>query len=351
MIDFRHARAEDFLPTVDDDSVDLVLVDPPYFREIDQKWDRQWPDEQSYLEWLAGMCAEWSRVLRHNGSLYCFASPSMSWKVAAVIGRRFNVLNVIRWEKPTAQQKKASPEQQRRYINSWEACVFAELPGADSTARGESGYGAALDEARGMVFEPLRAYFVAERDRRGLSTKSVVDGCELLNASHFFTASQWRMPNKEAWKKLRQLFGPGYLPRPYDELKAEYDELKAEYDELKAEYEHRRRPFSVEHGARNRPDLWTYDVPTGDDRHPCEKPLDMLRDIIRTSTRPGAVVLDCFGGRASTACACVDTKRNFIGSEMGDHWHARGVERIEDHKLTPRPAQMREISGPLFGGP
>lgn len=35
-------------------------------------------------------------------------------------------------------------------------------------------------------------------------------------------------------------------------------------------------------------------------KHPCEKPLDLIRHIIEASSRPGDVVLDTFVGSGST---------------------------------------------------
>lgn len=39
--------------------------------------------------------------------------------------------------------------------------------------------------------------------------------------------------------------------------------------------------------------------------HPCQKPVGLLRYLLRKATRPGDVVLDPFAGSGSTAVACV----------------------------------------------
>ena len=57
-----------FLESIDDNSVDMILTDPPYFIGFDggQGWDSQWQNESDYLSW----CKEWSdhlvRVLKPN---------------------------------------------------------------------------------------------------------------------------------------------------------------------------------------------------------------------------------------------------------------------------------------------
>jgi DNA modification methylase len=49
----------DFIKTLEDNSVDMVLTDPPYFIGFDggKGWDSQWKSEKEYLDW----CDEWSR--------------------------------------------------------------------------------------------------------------------------------------------------------------------------------------------------------------------------------------------------------------------------------------------------
>jgi DNA modification methylase len=60
-----------YLSTIASDSIDYVLVDPPYFIGFDggKGWDRQWSTEQEYLNW----CKEWTqecvRVLKPNRML------------------------------------------------------------------------------------------------------------------------------------------------------------------------------------------------------------------------------------------------------------------------------------------
>jgi site-specific DNA-methyltransferase (adenine-specific) len=61
----------EYLETLESDSVDLVLTDPPYFIGFDggKGWDSQWKNEYDYLTW----CAQWThqcvRVLKPNRML------------------------------------------------------------------------------------------------------------------------------------------------------------------------------------------------------------------------------------------------------------------------------------------
>ena len=60
----------ELLRTLDDDSIDLVLTDPPYFGIVANDWDNQWEDEIGYLEWCRAWTDECVRVLKPNRCMY-----------------------------------------------------------------------------------------------------------------------------------------------------------------------------------------------------------------------------------------------------------------------------------------
>lgn len=69
-------------------------------------------------------------------------------------------------------------------------------------------------------------------------------------------------------------------------------------------------------------------VPPAKKIHPVEKPAALLRQLIESSTVPGEVVLDMFGGSGSTAQAAIETNRNFITIEKDPAFYAGIVDRL-----------------------
>ncbi len=67
--------------------------------------------------------------------------------------------------------------------------------------------------------------------------------------------------------------------------------------------------------AQPLPDVqpWIY---SGNKAHPTEKAVGILTPLVRTFTRPGALVLDPFSGSGSTAVASALTGRGYIGIEL-----------------------------------
>jgi adenine-specific DNA-methyltransferase len=303
------------MQSLPDNSIDLICTDPPYFRVKKEWWDRQWDKPEGFLAWIDKLAEQWQRILKPNGSLYCFASPKMSARVEVKLGERFNVLNNIRWTKDAGWHQKAKKEEARQYQNPWESIIFCEHYGADNAAKGEAGYGAKCDELRGFVFAPIADYLKAERDKAGWQNEDakIAVGHSPSSGCHWFDRSQWTFPTQivyETW----QVKATGYFTRPYEELRLEYEEL--------------RRPFSVSADVPYT-DVWTFPtVSSYPGKHPCEKPAAMLEHIINASSRPGGVVLDCFAGSGSTLVAAKKLNRQYMGIEIDLHWVTFANQRL-----------------------
>ena len=66
--------------------------------------------------------------------------------------------------------------------------------------------------------------------------------------------------------------------------------------------------------------------------HPTQKPIKLINRIVEMSTNKGEIVLDPFMGSGTTAIACLNSNRNFIGFEMDKEYFDMANERIDKHK-------------------
>jgi len=62
--------------------------------------------------------------------------------------------------------------------------------------------------------------------------------------------------------------------------------------------------------------------------HPTQKPLTILKKLIFTSSKEGDIVLDPFMGIGSTAVACKELKRNYIGCELNPKYVEWAKKRL-----------------------
>lgn len=65
--------------------------------------------------------------------------------------------------------------------------------------------------------------------------------------------------------------------------------------------------------------------------HPTQKPVGLMEYIIKTYTNENDVVLDNTMGSGTTAIACINLKRKFIGIEQSKEYFETATKRINDY--------------------
>jgi site-specific DNA-methyltransferase (adenine-specific) len=65
--------------------------------------------------------------------------------------------------------------------------------------------------------------------------------------------------------------------------------------------------------------------------HPTQKPVALFEYLIKTYTNEGETVLDNCMGSGTTAIACINTGRNYIGFEKEEKYYNIILERIKKH--------------------
>jgi site-specific DNA-methyltransferase (adenine-specific) len=68
-IDLKNMDSLQYLSLIEDNSMDIILTDPPYFIGYDggKGWDSQWNSEKDYLDWCFKWTRECVRVLKDTG--------------------------------------------------------------------------------------------------------------------------------------------------------------------------------------------------------------------------------------------------------------------------------------------
>ena len=304
---------------IPDGSVDLIVMDPPYFRVMTEDylgnkydWDDQWKDREDYLTWMGGgVFSECERILKDKGSLFCFADDMMSPYVHVEADKHFKPLNEIIWVKPNGRTNLGWATY-RKFSPVTERIIFCEK----KNSVGMPATGLEQIHCDPDCFKTIRGYLVEERDRlmadKGLDmTQFRRFFTELTGTArmeyHYFGDYQWLLPTEDLYHLMQTT---GYWRREYEDL---------------------RRPFNQ---GKNYTDVWTYCITSTyeDCTHPTQKPLDMIERMVRTCTNPNDVVLDPFMGSGTTACACVRTGRHYIGFETDRGYYEGALKRIAETK-------------------
>ena len=75
--------------------------------------------------------------------------------------------------------------------------------------------------------------------------------------------------------------------------------------------------------------LYKYPLQGGKNRfHPTQKNLNLFVDLVEKHSNEGDIVLDTFSGAGTTATACKMTKRKFIGCEMMKDYYDKSIKII-----------------------
>lgn len=302
MIKYKIGKCEELIKDIPDNSVNLAILDPPYYKIVKDDWDNQWATLPEYIDWLESVLIEVKRVLTDNGSLYIFGDDFYIAYVQVMADRHFNFLNSLVWYKRNAMTLKWA-QNNRRFTPCSERLLFYAAGREGDTTGRESIYN------EKDCFKSIKAYMRDERkkcmDANGFktveefniyirevtNTKSVVD-------RHYFADSQYCFPTPELYELMQKT---GFFRREYEELRREYEEL--------------RRPFNYIPGVHE-----VFDIPiiggTDNNAHPTTKPTGLIKMLVKCASNPGDLVLDPFVGSGKTLRACRETGRDCIGFEQ-----------------------------------
>lgn len=79
-------------------------------------------------------------------------------------------------------------------------------------------------------------------------------------------------------------------------------------------------------------------------RHPTEKPLGLMKELVRLFTNPNDIVFDPFMGSGTTGVAALSLGRRFIGIEQNEEYFAEAKRRLADASI---PTLMTEVEAKM----
>lgn len=86
-------------------------------------------------------------------------------------------------------------------------------------------------------------------------------------------------------------------------------------------------------GTRYPKSVLTFRNPNQKGQHPTQKPVPLLEYLIKTYTNENELILDNCIGSGSTAVACINTNRNYIGIELQKEYVDIANKRINELQL------------------
>lgn len=120
-----HGDCLEYMSTLSDESVDLIIADPPYFR-IKGDFDFIWQNVDEYVEWCKKWILESKRILKSTGSFYLwgkigFGKGFALFKLADWMEQNF-VFEIRNW---ITQRNTRGRGTKRGFMESREELIFA----------------------------------------------------------------------------------------------------------------------------------------------------------------------------------------------------------------------------------
>lgn len=122
------------------------------------------------------------------------------------------------------------------------------------------------------------------------------------------------------WDKRTKVEADGVFGSPFE--MAWHDKIGG-YDKI----------YRIMHGGVINADRLRGEGKSPKRQHPTQKPVELMRQIILDYSKEGDLILDPFMGSWTTARACKDLGRNFVGFELSEDYCKIGEERLRQQNL------------------
>lgn len=280
----------DKLKTIKDETVDLVMADPPYFRVINQKWDYVWKTDDQYLEWTKKWIYQIIRVLRKGGTFYLFGYfRTLSHIMFSLKNTELEFRQQIILDKGLRSISGRKTSTYKLFPNVTESILF-------------------FIKDNKKFIKPL---LKKRQDKLKLSSKEIND---LLGVKSngggmwsIYTGKNIceQLPTEEYWNKLQKI-------------------LKFKYS-----YKKIAQTFNIIPGFT---DVWR-DIDFYEEKkfHPTQKPAKLIDRLVLSSSNPNDLVLDPFAGSGSTIVSCLKNHRDCITIEKNKTFFKTVDKRVESY--------------------
>jgi len=295
---------------IESGSVDLILTDLPYGTITNigdsnnivhgmknkTEWDLAIETEKIYE--IA------NRILRKNGKMVLFSQEPYTTKLIneAISNIPFSYRMI--WEKDHFANSLIAKKAPVSYFE--DILVFSK-------------------SCELNVNNEIRDYLIAERKKvkeKGYKDKDlrIMCGVSLKGGgllSHFWGHEQWMMPTEKHYKTLQQT---GFFRRPYKEIEEINNQIKKQVEST----------FNLWEGKKYKSNILRYKKDY-EGLHPCQKPILLLQDLVKTFSNENDLVVDLTCGSGSTLMACLNTNRRYLGIEKDEQYYQIAINRINGY--------------------
>ncbi len=320
-----HGDCLEEMKKLEDNSVDCIITDPPY-NVLSVEWDK---NEIDFNE----IAKEWNRILKVNGIIYIFGQMPMMFNVYNNLSKYFKFKQDLVW------YKNRGFSLTKTTFTKYHENILFFVKGNEEILKEFGKYLKKKRKEKKLTVEKLKPMI-------GMPNLYAKDNQRNIDGGFNFFETGMTSPKREYYDKLKDVLG---LDNRFDCL---FDRPNFNFDDIKLKgepYKITRKEqkvygvksnmgefTQVNEGFRNPKTVLEYSIIQGGKEyvgHPTQKPVELLKYLIKSCSNEGDVILDCFAGSFSTLIACQQLNRNGIGIELDEKFCEIGRKRLSQQSL------------------
>lgn len=297
-----HTECIEMMQKIPDSSIDMVCTDPPYFLDgLGNDWNKQTLDNKGssaivgnlpkgmrfdrnqskkFNEFYSKVSLEVYRILKPGGAFISFSSPRLYHSMAmAIEDAGFEIRDMLGWIYTQSQvkafsqnhiienDKKMNPEQKQALKD---ACNNWKTPQLKPAI-----------EPMCLAVKPIEGRYIDNFQKYGTGLMNTSE--ETKTGEGFFPSNIITTDNIE--ESMDRVF---LVSKPNKKEKGEYN------------------------------------------THLSVKPVSLIAHLLKLFSKEGAIILDPFMGSGTTAVACIQSKRKYIGFDINTEYIKITEKRIEE---------------------
>lgn len=297
-----HGDCNNLIKELDDNSIDIVITDPPYelgsFRGEELKWENK---NVAY----SNIWNECYRVLKPGGLLFSFGANRTIHKIANKIEESgFDIRDTLIWK------YKQSIPRNMNISKSIDATILFGKSTSREMKMVEQEYGGKEYTIQGTNNTMFGEKVTFNRKEYSPVTDTAKEwdgwGTNLAPSFEPIVLARKQLDGSNLAKNL-MLHGVGALNVKL--LKEELGKFPCNIIEIDKE---RKEKFNT---------------------HPTVKPIKIIEHLLKLSSKEGYTILDPFMGSGTTAVACAKLNRNYIGFEINGKYIEIANKRLKELAL------------------
>ena len=291
-----------YLEKLNNEIINTIILDPPYFNVINEKWDKQWKNLKEYTDWIDKIIKELYRVSKYSCSFWIFGyAYQLSFLLPIIEKHGFTYRQHIVLDKGMKSVAGRTSNKLKMFPTATEYIIYFHK------------------EAR-----PILKKFLQDKQTEHKISSSNINkhlGKATNGGGTWSTIAGKRQkniqyPTRKDWEKLQELFG----------------EFDINYDDYV--YKFKLEPKLT--------DVWSdinfYDK-TYKKFHSTQKPYKLIERLIKCCSDENDNILDIFMGSCMTALVSKDLKRNYYGCEINEDYFNKNLLTEEIIKNKPKKTQ------------